>query len=110
MAENKFVPGMIAKAPRDGAPEYVKGKISIKVAELRDYLNELDQDWLNADIKVSQNGKWYIAIDDWKPNGGSSSRHGGQPQRERPQQPARSPAYDEFDNDSIPFISERGNW
>lgn len=112
MAENKFVPGMSAKSPRDGAPEFIKANVSVKIREFREFLDSLpqDQEWLNVDIKESRGGKLYAAINEWSPNGGGSSRHGGQPQRERQQQPTRSPAYDEFDSDSIPFISDRGNW
>ncbi len=99
MSDNKFVPGLLVKAPRDGAPEYVKAKISIKVAELQEFLRQQDGEWVNLDVKVSQGGKWYAAIDDWKPNGGSSARQGGQQQRQRPQQQA---PVDDFDDENIP--------
>ena len=68
--ETKFIPGLMAKAPHDRAPEYVKAKLSIKRQELLAWLQDQPGDWINADVKVSQNGKWYVALDDWKPNQG----------------------------------------
>ncbi len=111
MSENKFVPGLLVKAPRDGSPSFIKSSVSIKLGEFISFLEGLpnDQEWLNIDIKESRGGKLYAAINDWKPNGGGSARQGGQQQRQRPQQAASNPV-DDFDSDSIPFISSRGQW
>ena len=92
-------------APHERAPDYVKAKLSIKRQELIAWLTAQDGEWINADIKVSAAGKWYAAVDDWKPNEGgtsSSGSRGGAPQR-----PQRAPA-DDFADDDIPFISSRG--
>jgi hypothetical protein len=109
MSDNKFIPGLIVKAPNERAPEYVKAKLSIKREELIAWLQSQTGEWINADVKVSQGGKWYAAVDDWKPegNGGRSGARGGAPSRERPQ---RATAGDDFDDggDSIPFLSQRG--
>lgn len=80
--ENKFVPGMFAKAPREGAPEYIKCAISLKVAELGQFLREAykaGDEYVNVDIKVSKGGKWYAAVNTWKPEkkGGLSKVGGG---------------------------------
>lgn len=111
MSENKFVPGLMVKPPRDGAPSFIKSSVSIKLGEFISFLEGLpnDQEWLNIDIKESRGGKLYAAINEWKPNGGGSARQGGQQQRQRPQQPARQSEPDDFE-DSIPFISSRGQW
>lgn len=102
--ENEFISGLIVKAPHDNAPEYVKAKLSIRIADLKAWLATRDGEWVNADIKVSQNGKWYAAVDNWKPKqggGASSSR----PQRERPQRAQQQApvGFDDDDSDSIPF-------
>lgn len=102
----KFINGLIVKAPNDRAPEYVKARISIKREELIAWLQSERGEWINADIKVSQNGKWYAAVDDWKPNGGSGGTRGGAPQRERPSRATDAPPSDEF-SDEIPFLSMR---
>jgi len=92
--DTQFINGLIVKAPNDNAPEYVKAKLSIKREELIATLQGMDGEWVNADIKVSQNGKWYAAVDTWKPNGERGSRPA---RREAP------PASGDFDTDSIPF-------
>lgn len=63
----KFIGGLLIKPPHEKAPEYVKAKLSIRRAVLIAWLESEDGDWINADIKVSQSGKWYAAVDDWKP-------------------------------------------
>lgn len=65
----KFIDGLIAKAPHEKAPEYVKARLSIKREELIAWLQGQMGEWINADVKVSQAGKWYVAVDDWKPDG-----------------------------------------
>ena len=68
MAEVKFIKGLIAKAPSEKAPDYVKAKLSIKRVELIEWLEQQTEEWINSDVKVSKNGNWYVQIDDWKPN------------------------------------------
>lgn len=93
MSDNKFIDGLIVKAPNERAPEYVKAKLSIKRAELIAWLQAQTGDWINADIKVSQNDKWYAAVDDWKPNGEA-----------KPQRQESKPApVDDFADDPLPF-------
>lgn len=108
MAENKFVPGMIAKAPRDGAPSFVKGSISVKIHEFRKFLDGLDpdQEWLNIDLKESQGGKLYAAINDWRrdgqrDSGGSGYHRQGNVYSQQQRQP--NPVDDFDDSGTIPF-------
>ncbi len=95
--ETKFINGLIVKAPNDNAPEYVKAKLSIKREELIAWLQSEDGEWINADIKVSNGGKWYVAVDTWKPNGQRQA-----PRREPAQ--AKPESWDDkpFDDD-LPF-------
>lgn len=101
--ETEFVGGLIIKAPNDNAPEYVKAKLSFKRQELIAWLQARSDEWINADVKVSQAGKWYAAVDNWKPNGGTSSSgsRGGAPRRERPNRATNEPQ--DISNDEIPF-------
>lgn len=101
----EFINGLIVKAPNEKAPEYVKAKLSIKREELIAWLQSREGDWINADVKVSQSGKWYAAVDNWKPSqegNTSSGSRGVAPQRERPATATKAPA-DEFADDDIPF-------
>lgn len=77
----KFIGGLIVKPPNDKAPEYVKANLSIKRAELIAWLETEQGEWINADIKVSQGGKWYASVDDWKPDQGQRNP----PARQAPQ-------------------------
>lgn len=112
MSDAKFIPGLIVKAPNEKAPEYVKARLSIKREDLIAWLLDEAGVWINADIKVSQQGKWYAAIDDWKPesrqgNTSSSGPRGGAPARQRP---APAGPVDDFDSDSIPFLRQFGRF
>lgn len=109
----KFINGLIVKAPNENAPEYVKAKLSIKREELIAWLQSESGEWINADVKVSQGGKWYCAVDDWKPNqggGGASGSRGGAPQRERPASATAATFNDRFADDDIPFLTNRGHF
>ena len=88
--ETQFIDGLIVKAPHENAPEYVKAKLSIKREELIGWLQSQTGDWINADIKESQQGKWYCAVDTWKPNGGSRG-----PQRQETKRREPAPADDD---------------
>ena len=68
MSEVEFPKGLMVKAPRDGSPEFVKGSISIKRVELIEWLKGKDSEWINLDIKVSKNDKYYVQVNNWKPN------------------------------------------
>lgn len=66
--ENIFIDGLIVKEPHERAPDFVKAKLSIKREELIAWLQNQPGDWINADVKVSRGGKWYVAVDTWKPD------------------------------------------
>ena len=97
----EFINGLNFKAPNEGAPEFVLAKGSIKRLDLIAWLTDREGDWVNFDLKESKGGKLYAAVDNWKPNGGSSER------QERPSRaPAPTPAPaggDLYPDDDIPF-------
>ena len=67
--EKIFADGIIYKAPRSGAPDYVKGSLSVKVDEFKAFLEKHDNNgWVNLDFLKSKNGKLYFALNTWKPN------------------------------------------
>ena len=109
--DTKFIDGLRFKEPNERAPEYVKAKGSIKVADLLAWLQQQSGEWVNFDVKVSQSGNWYASVNEWKPQqtgGGHGGSRGSAPQRQRPQ-PATAPAVDEFVDDDIPFVNW-GTW
>lgn len=95
MADNKFVAGLIVKAPHAKAPDYVKCRLSIKREDLIHWLESQDGDWINVDVKESREGKWYAAVNDWKPDNQRDDR--------KPKQQKPSARADEIDDDEIPF-------
>lgn len=102
--DTQFINGLIIKPPHENAPEYVKAKLSIKREELIATLQGMDGEWVNAEIKTSQNGKWYAAVDTWKPNGGNGGAKGGAPQRQRAVTVASTGG--DFNDDDIPFVTQ----
>ncbi len=66
--EKQFAKGFIFKRPREGAPAFVKGAMSIKLDEAIEYLKSKEGDWLNLDLLVSKDGnKLYFVENNWKP-------------------------------------------
>lgn len=97
MSDIQFVDGLIAKAPNQGAPDYVKARLSIKRAELAAWLASQPGDWINVEVKESKAGKWYAAVDTWKPDGEKAAS------KPAPQRPEPAPPADDFKADDIPF-------
>lgn len=68
MSKN-FTDGLIFKKPRENAPEFIKGSLSVKVDDFIEYLKKNESNgWVNIDLKVSKEGKYYAELNDWKPN------------------------------------------
>ena len=60
--------GFFPKQLPETAPDFVKGKVSIKREEFIEFLKEQEWDWVNIDILESKGWKWYWKVNDWKPN------------------------------------------
>lgn len=70
----QFAEGIYFNLPREGAPEYVKGSVSFKVADAVAFLQKHENKggYVNIDLKVSQAGKAYAELNSWqleKPEG-----------------------------------------
>lgn len=63
----EFVNGLIVKAPHANAPDFVKAAISIKVADLTEWLSDRNEEWINVDVKESRGGRWYASVSNFKP-------------------------------------------
>ena len=68
---NIFVDGMFFDKPSAGAPDFVKGKISVKVETLVPFLEEHknDKGYVNIDLKKSTGGKLYLSLNNFKKEG-----------------------------------------
>lgn len=71
MDDKKFAKGIFFDRPRDGAPEFVRGRMAIKVEEAIAYLQTLEKSekgYVNFDLLKSKDGtKLYFTLNDWKP-------------------------------------------
>lgn len=116
MADDKiFADGFIYKPPREGAPDYVKGSLSIKVADFMAFLqqHEKPDGWVNLDIKESKGGKLYAELNTWTRDSRRDDQTATGDRREpAPTAPARRAptarppiAYpqDDINPDDIPF-------
>ena len=66
--EKIFIDGMRFEAPHENAPDFVKGKISIKIDKLIEFLeaNRTPSGWLNVDLKESQKGVLYLELNTYQ--------------------------------------------
>jgi len=97
-----FVNGLMAKKPKDQAPDWVKCNISIKREELIAWLGAETKEWINVQVCESRGGKWYAEVDTWEP----TPRNNPAPSPTTP--PARGAGLGpsdsgEFGKDDIPF-------
>lgn len=97
MSDIKYIDGLIFKEPHERAPDYVIAKISIKREQLIAWLQAQPGEWVNAELKRSQNDKLYAAVDEWKPEQRREPQSARQPAQQSRQAPP--PA----DDDDIPF-------
>jgi hypothetical protein len=95
MSDDKiFANGFLFKDKNENAPEWVIGKMSIKVDEATEWLNDhADKGWVNIEIKRSQSGKPYMELDTWKPT----------PQDEPKAAPKAAPAPANGPEEDVPF-------
>lgn len=96
----EFPDGIFVKAPHQNAPDFVKGRVTIKLEEAIAYLQSkvaAGEEWLSLDIKESRAGKWYASVDDWQPN--SQSRE----ENATALDTSLAPTAPLIDEDDIPF-------
>ena len=99
MSDIIFVKGMFVNAPREGAPEFVKGSLSIKPAELIAWLNEQtpnEKGYIKIDLKEGREAKWYASLDTWKPTDRKEGHN-------KAKADGYAPAKKEFVDSEIPF-------
>ena len=84
MDDKVFVDGMLAKQPDEGAPDFVKLKLSLKLDDFGAWVAaqkkaEPDTEWLNIEIKEGRSGKWYAERNMWKPSAEKPARQAPTP-------------------------------
>lgn len=89
MAEQIFPEGMRLWPPHKNAPEFIKGQITVRLAEFKEWAKNHvdDKDTVRIDLKMSRSGELYLALNTFK----------------REDQPAPKPAAEDDPASSIPF-------
>ena len=66
-----FIEGLFVKNPRENAPDFVKGSLSILIDKFIPYLKSKAnaKGFVNIDLLVSQEGNLYAKLNDWKQSG-----------------------------------------
>ncbi len=67
--ENKLPDGLNFQRPREGSPEFVKGKLGLNIKRLLLWLetSNLKEEWINFDLLESKDKtKLYWKLNDWK--------------------------------------------
>lgn len=68
MSDIVFADGLIVKMPSEKAPDFVMGKLSVKLEEFIPFLqNNAKDGWVNLDLLIGKSGKPYAKLDDFKP-------------------------------------------
>lgn len=69
MPDKIFADGLIFKEPKDNAPDFVKGSLSIRVDEFTAFLekHKSQYGWVNIDLKIGKSGNAYAELNTWKP-------------------------------------------
>lgn len=67
--EKIFADGFRFEKPKEGSPDFVKGKISVKVPEAIVFLekHQSNAGWVNLDLKKSAKGTLYLELNTWQP-------------------------------------------
>jgi len=69
MTDKNFVNGLIVKR-HEKAPSFVVCALSFKTDEFSDYMDKNKSGgWLNVDVKLSKNGKYYAELNTYKQSG-----------------------------------------
>jgi len=94
MSETELARGFYFDEPKENAPNWVVGKVSINKEQFLGWLEKQtanDKGYVRLDVKRSKEGKIYASLDTWKPSG------------ERRQEPVPAVDMDDLDDSGIPF-------
>jgi len=101
MSDIVFANGLIFKKP-DNAPDFVIGNLSVKKSEFIPFLDSQDGDWVNLQIKLSKGGKYYVEVNNWKPDKDKANPQGSKKRLGDDIEPLEG-AYQGETNDDLPF-------
>lgn len=95
MSDPVFPNGFIFKKSHPNSPAFVKGKVSIKKEEFKEFLDKQEGDWINLDLKESREGKFYAQLDTFEPDSSKA--------KSAPKPVDLNEDVEDIDEDSLPF-------
>jgi len=99
MSEDKiFADGFVFKR-NENAPEFVIGRMSIKIEDALAFMREHDKGgWINLNVKQARSGNYYVELDNYEPK--KSNSNNGPSQQETTDGPAKK---EPDTDDDLPF-------
>ena len=89
---------------KEGAPEYVVGRLSLKIDEAVAFINKHANanGWINLSVMIGRSGNPYVELDTYEP------KQNAEPQEVKPRavvksKPAPEPEVEEEDDEELPF-------
>jgi hypothetical protein len=89
---------------KDSAPEYVVGRLSLKIDEAVAFINKHANanGWINLSVMIGRSGNPYVELDTYEP------KQNAEPQEVKPRtvvksKPAPEPEVEEEDDEELPF-------
>jgi len=75
MADEKIFAEGFSFKRRENAPEFVVGRLSIKVEDAVAFLQKHSKNgWVNIDTKQAKNGNYYCELDNWESGNASKPK------------------------------------
>lgn len=103
--ERVFADGFSFRKPTGDAPEYVVGRLSLKVDDAIDFINKHKNSngWINLSILIGRSGNPYVELDTYEPKKQEEEPTEVKPKAKAKPAPQPEPEVDEDDNDELPF-------
>lgn len=75
MSDVVFPDGIMYSKPNENTPDFVKGRISIRISDAIPFLQaNANNGWVNLDLLLSKKGSMYLKLNDWKPQNSGHSQ------------------------------------
>lgn len=103
--EKIFADGFSFKR-NDNAPDFVVGRLSMKVDDAIAFMREHDKKgWINLNIKTARSGNHYVELDTFEPKGSSGKGNDSKsaPEPKKSSKPKEKEAFDSDDDGELPF-------
>ncbi len=97
-----FGEGLFFKRPKEGAPEYVKGQLSVNLRKFFEFAQKFKgNEYLNFDLKVSKTGTLYLQLNEYGLKGNETKAN--EPVEIVKVEPPIEYPTEDIDFNSIPF-------